>query len=301
MNHQLDDLTKGLTQPVTRRQAVKTFGLGLTGLALARFGLNEAQAITNGQLDGNGHPNVGGFVWLKSFWPPATAPLVTGSGILIHPRVVVTAGHGTDFVQSAIAGGLMNLNDLLVSFASDAADPSTWRTISAILTHPGYAPNATSSEDIGVTILTNKATNISPVALPPPGFLDTLAAAGLLKAKSDRTRFTVVGYGIDPDGANYGHLPFPPDGLRRVAQPEFRNLHDRWLYTDENDSHDNGGSSTGDSGGPLFWVNPDTGQETLVAIVSRGSLTSRENYRVDTPVALNFLNNVIARVEAGEL
>jgi hypothetical protein len=58
MNNHSDELTKDLAQPVTRRQAFKTFGLGLAGMALARFGLNEAHASTNGQLDGDADPNV---------------------------------------------------------------------------------------------------------------------------------------------------------------------------------------------------------------------------------------------------
>jgi hypothetical protein len=301
MNNHSNELTKDLAQPVTRRQAFKTFGLGLAGVALARFGLNEAQAITNGTLDGNAHPNVGGVAWLVSPRPGVPAPLIAGSGTLIHPRVYLTAGHGTYLVESMMAQEVMTLNDLLVSFASDASDPSTWRLVSGLLTHPGFAPNASSSADVGVLIFEEPVTGIATVPLPPLGFLDALATAGELKANSNRTRFTVVGYGIDPGDSNNGHLPFPPDGLRRAAQPEFQNLHDRWLYTDQNDSRDNGGSCTGDSGGPLYYVDPVTGRETLVAICSRGTLTSAHDYRVDTAEALTFINQVIARVNAGEL
>jgi hypothetical protein len=301
MNNQFNELTKNLAQSVTRRAALKKFGAGLAGLALARLGLNQAQAIVNGTLDDDAHPNVGGVVWLVSPRPDAQAPLVAGSGTLIHPRVYLTAGHGTYLVESLMAQGTMTLNDLLVSFASDASDPSTWRLVSGILTHPGFAPNASSSEDVGVLIFEEPVTGISTVSLPPLGFLDALAATGELKANSDRIRFTVVGYGIDPGDNNNGHLPFPPDGLRRAAQPEFQNLHDRWLFTDQNDARDNGGSCTGDSGGPLFWTDTVTGQPTLVAICSWGTLTGVHNYRVDTEPALSFINHVIARVNAGEL
>ena len=42
---QFDELTKGLAQSVTRRAALKKFGVGLAGMALACFGLaNKAQA-----------------------------------------------------------------------------------------------------------------------------------------------------------------------------------------------------------------------------------------------------------------
>ena len=45
MNHKFDELTKSLAQSVTRRAALKKFGLGLAGMALACFGLvNKAEA-----------------------------------------------------------------------------------------------------------------------------------------------------------------------------------------------------------------------------------------------------------------
>jgi hypothetical protein len=39
MNDKFDELTKSLAQSVTRRQALKKFGAGLAGMALACFGL----------------------------------------------------------------------------------------------------------------------------------------------------------------------------------------------------------------------------------------------------------------------
>jgi hypothetical protein len=45
MNNKFDELTKSLAQSVTRRAALKKFGVGLAGMALACFGLaNKAQA-----------------------------------------------------------------------------------------------------------------------------------------------------------------------------------------------------------------------------------------------------------------
>src|SRR6266566_865524 len=45
MNNQFDELTKRLAQSVTRRGALKKFGVGLAGMALACFGLaNKSQA-----------------------------------------------------------------------------------------------------------------------------------------------------------------------------------------------------------------------------------------------------------------
>ena len=45
MNNQFDELTKQMAHSVTRRAALKKFGFGLVGMALACFGLaNKADA-----------------------------------------------------------------------------------------------------------------------------------------------------------------------------------------------------------------------------------------------------------------
>jgi len=47
MLNQFDELTKGLAHAITRRAALKRFGVGLAGMALACFGLaNKSQAAT---------------------------------------------------------------------------------------------------------------------------------------------------------------------------------------------------------------------------------------------------------------
>ncbi len=53
MKSQFDELAKGMAQSVTRRQALKKFGVGLAGMALACFGLpNIAQAAKGGKRKG---------------------------------------------------------------------------------------------------------------------------------------------------------------------------------------------------------------------------------------------------------
>jgi len=53
---------------------------------------STANAITNGQPDGDAHPYVGMVVT----WDGASPYVYLGSGSLIAPKVVLTAGHMTD-------------------------------------------------------------------------------------------------------------------------------------------------------------------------------------------------------------
>src|SRR5215471_8237473 len=54
MNHKFDELTKSLAQSATRREALKKFGIGLAGMALACFGL--AQRAEAGNCIATGSP-----------------------------------------------------------------------------------------------------------------------------------------------------------------------------------------------------------------------------------------------------
>jgi len=52
MNNKFDELTKSLAQSVTRRAALKKFGVGLAGMALACLGLvTEARAAQHCKTD----------------------------------------------------------------------------------------------------------------------------------------------------------------------------------------------------------------------------------------------------------
>ena len=54
MNNKFDELTKQMAQSVTRRAALKKFGVGLAGMALACFGLaNKADAQNTCLADGS--------------------------------------------------------------------------------------------------------------------------------------------------------------------------------------------------------------------------------------------------------
>ena len=51
MNEKFDELAKGMAQSVTRRAALKKFGLGLAAFALASLGLANKAKVGQGGRD----------------------------------------------------------------------------------------------------------------------------------------------------------------------------------------------------------------------------------------------------------
>jgi hypothetical protein len=49
MNNQFDELAKAMARSVTRRAALKRFGVGLAALALAALGLADAKGAPRGK------------------------------------------------------------------------------------------------------------------------------------------------------------------------------------------------------------------------------------------------------------
>ncbi len=282
----------------------------LTLLALSAAVGGLAWAITGGEPDEDRHPNVGTVLVYDPFYRRI---IPYGSGTLISPRAFLTAGH----VVEPIHTGEVTL--LAVSFDSvvnlDGVDwqdettwPSTWRRVQRYeysyvywgknTQHPRTAnPN---EEDIGILILEEAVTDITPANLPEPGLLDELKKSGQLEApRPGGTLFTVVGYGFS--------LEFPPpqlipprraDGLvhRKFAETGYLGLSDAWLITFQNPAAGYGGTAAGDSGGPTFWYNPVAKKDVLVSLTSWGDpncVAMDFSYRIDTEAALAFIDNVI--------
>jgi secreted trypsin-like serine protease len=262
----------------------------LTVLALLLMlvvGVVPASAITWGEPDTE-HTNVGAMVvdW------PGYGPFQVCSGTLIHERVFLTAGHCTvDWEDYGV-------ETFWVNFDQDALNENTLLEVEAVIPHPDYYWGPQSNpHDVGVLILAGPVTDIEPADLPYEGFLDDLRAEGLLNQGKEKAKFTVVGYG--------GTLDWPPPDIyyedqRQSAESEYRALLKAWLRISQNQATGDGGTCYGDSGGPAFWTDPETGVDTLVGITSWGDaqcVASGFNYRVDIPETLSFVADVIADVE----
>ncbi len=277
-------------------------------VALGLF-VPQALAITGGVVDvNNDYSNVGAVVVVHAPFPDVPLPEVAGTGTLIHPRVLLTAGHVTAFFEAFWAQGIGSPNDLRVSFGVNAYDPKTWLEIEDVITHPGFHdvnPNQLANppflNDVGVVILKKPVKHVPLAALPTAGLLDELKAAGLLREPAQGgTKFTVVGYGTTLDSPPPQLID--PDGLRRVAASEYQALREGWLYLNQNFATGNGGTGYGDSGGPTFWKDPATGDDILVSVTSRGdpeTVATGVTWRVDIPETLDFIDWVIEEVNEG--
>jgi secreted trypsin-like serine protease len=265
-------------------------GKAIDGIVLALVGFfvaaSPAAAITWGEPD-PGHENVGAI----ATYHPEDGGALWCSGTLVHPRVVLTAGHCTvDLEDWEITRVWVNFD--LVAYNIDGLRP-----VEQVITHPDYEWGPTSNpRDVGVLVLAEPATDLEPATLPSEGLLDDLLAAGELRQGHIGAKFTLVGYG--------NTLSWPPptntfSAIRHSAVSEYQALLQSWLRMSQNWATDDGGTCYGDSGGPAFWEHPD-GTEILVGVTSWGDVpcvAAAFNYRVDTADTLDFIDDVIASLD----
>ena len=292
-------------QYTIKRSAVRAAPVGLAGLAgrilagavallLISGGFSAAWAITGGEVDqNNAFPNVGAVVALP---PDGSGPTVMASGTLIHPRVLLTAGHVSLFMEQ----NPWTIPLTRVSFGTYALNPATWHEVEAAITHPSYNPIANCSQfanDVGVIILKEPIYDVPLAKLPYAGLLDDLKKAKLFREPGQGgVPFKVAGYGATLDWPP--KVITPGDGWRRFADSEYLNVLQGYLHLLQNPATRNGGTGKGDSGGPVFWIAPD-GTRVLVAETSwSGSWLAASSYwRVDLPETLDFINQVIQGLE----
>jgi hypothetical protein len=226
------------------------------GLALTLAIAVPAFAIVNGELDtDNDYPNVCAILSTEAPGGGETRQAFS-TGTLIHPRIVLTAGHTVVLVRNLVdnPNNQIELEDIVVDFTPDAHDvDSTDYQIQATFLHSGYHDRDASSIDVGLIVLTERVAGITPVNLPEAGYLDDL---DLDRGPSDsKPSLIVAGYGNTEVAPADGSLP---KGKRRVAEATFKSLRPTYLMLSQNFALGEGGISRGDSGAPAFWN--DTGR-----------------------------------------
>lgn len=234
-------------------------GLLLLVLAFMSTSISTAWAVTGGEPDGNGHPNVG----LILFYSPdgrfrCTATLVT-------PTVLLTAAHCT---VDTVGKTLVDFRSVVANQPPTgypvAANPATGYTREEIeaagflsgtaYAHPNYSgfTDVNNWNDVGVIVLDQPVSGITPATLAPLNYLDAYTQPRL-----NQTIFTSVGYGTEvrkPESGPQKPVPETYPLLRRVAYQPGQKLTAQILQLNgnPNDNRGTGGTCFGDSGGPTF-------------------------------------------------
>lgn len=266
--------------------------------ALTVAGVAPSQAITGGEPDGQGHPNVGLILFYTA------EGRFRCSATLVSPTVLVTAAHCTD----GVVGSTLVTFDSVIAEAPPspfpvAANPAAGYTDEEITdagylsgdaeTHPDYSDftDLRNWNDLGVVVLDDPVTTIEPAVVAEVGTLDAYAQPTL-----NSTIFTVVGYGTEvrkPDSGPQKPQPMSYPMIRRVTTSPGQKLTAQILQLNgnPNDIRGGGGTCFGDSGGPVFL------DDEIVAVTSYG-YTSNCRYlggyqRLDIPASADFLDDFI--------
>jgi hypothetical protein len=262
--------------------------LSLLALLLASLviGSTPAYAVTDGDLDGNGHPYVGLMVAKDA----KGNPLWRCSGTLMSPTVFMTAGHCTEAPAASAE----------IWFAADVEThrlptdpewngyPTRGEVSGKTNTHPDYDPNAFFLRDLGVVVL-KKAVKMSTYGKLPS--LDYFDRYGTQRGQQDVT-FTAVGYGLQqsfPDAASWKDAALR---IRMVAYPKLDQVNTGFVGDFSlllSNNANTGGTCFGDSGGPNF-----IGKSTVVGGVTSFGINGNcagtgGVFRVDRSWSLDWL------------
>jgi V8-like Glu-specific endopeptidase len=248
-------------------------------LVLSTFGM--ASAVTDGELDGEGHPYVG----LMVAQDEDGNPLWRCSGTLLSSTLFLTAGHCTE----APAAHVEIWFDADVESGIPANGyPNTGDVGGTPYTHPQYDPNAFFLYDLGVVVLDEPYVLGEYGALPELNQLDAYAT----RRGQNKATFTAVGYGLQesfPDAAAWKENN---QRVRMVAHPKLNQINTGFTgdfsLLLSNNAH-TGGTCFGDSGGPN-----SIGDSNVVAGVTSFGLNSTcagtgGVYRVDRADDLDWL------------
>ena len=264
------------------RKLVAAAAVLVTALTLGGGALAQTGDVT---IDGNTHPNVGALLM-----PRADGSLrIICTGTLVSPRVFLTAGHCTSYME---AHGLSRAYVTFdTAFGTDSAH-NVFSTpyVGDIHTNPAY--HEPYLHDTALVLLDKPVKGIAPATVAPRHFLDGLKDAHALGSID----YTNVGYGTAEQVVVPKSGPtFPFDGIRKWTISGFHSINPEVIHLDQSLARGLSGTGYGDSGGPTF-VDSPTGP-VVISVVSSGDVpcySTSTDQRLDSDDAQDFLAPFLA-------
>jgi hypothetical protein len=266
----------------------------LLALSLTIGAAGSTGAVTDGQLDGDGHPWV-----VLLLMEVGGEPAFRCSGTLLSATVLLTAGHCTNafpdepytgmrvFTESDVQAGIGTTNNY-PNAGPNAVEAVSWAA------HPLYETAPFFVHDVGVVILEAPG-----VVLDEYGTLPSVNQFDAFKTRRglQNVWFTSVGYGLQQSFPTPASFLANNSRTRYVAYPKLLQINVPGFTGDFSmllsNNANTGGTCFGDSGGPNF-LRDSTVVAGITSFGINGNCAGTGGvFRTDRQNVLDFINGYL--------
>jgi hypothetical protein len=279
---------------------MKRFLILLVTLSLAIGMAGSASAVTDGRLDGDGHPEV-----VLLLMEVGGAPAFRCSGTLLSATVLLTAGHCTNgfpdepytgmrvFTESDVEAGIGTTNNYPFA-ASNALQAQNEVEAVSWAAHPLFETAPFFVHDVGVVILEEPGVVLDHYGTLPS--VDEFDAFQTMRGHND-VWFTSVGYGLQKSYPTAASFLASNTRTRYVANPRLLQINTPGFTGDYSmllsNNANTGGTCFGDSGGPNFLRDSSVVAGITSFGINGNCAGTGGVFRTDRQNVLDFINGYL--------